>query len=158
MIREIFIGAGRDRRTRGPVVERRSRRVTAGVVTALAAALLAVPGAGAQEQNSADSHDAKVANDVNATATSNAEIEAGDIVSGHNTGNSVSTADTHEGNIVINAGIFESPTHIDFYIDSGYNDAWADGGYGEATSTGPNQDMTVDREVDEDREVVNIDF
>lgn len=113
-------------------------RLMIGSIMALLVALLGSPVVEAQ-----DDYDATVANDTNAIATSNAEIKAGDIVTGHNSGNSVSTADTHEGSIVIDGGIFVSPTKIDFYIDSGYNDAYADGGFNDASTDGPETDVSV---------------
>jgi hypothetical protein len=108
-----------------------------GALIVAAVALLA-PAARAQ-----DDYGATVANDTEATAASNAEIRTGDIVTGYNSGNAVTTADSHQGDVAIDGGDFDSPTVIVFTIDSGTNDAYADGGFNDATTDGPEVDSFV---------------
>lgn len=116
------------------------RRSVVGSATVTSALLmaLAAPGARAQEE-----YGATVANDTEATASSDAEIRSGDIIIGYNTGNQVPTADSHQGMIVIDGGNFLNPTAIDFVIDTGTNDAYADGGINDANTDGPETDVSV---------------
>lgn len=135
------LSKGRDGRLASNTVAWRGagRSVVGGVVvTAVLLVSATAPGAGAQEE-----YGATVANDTEATASSNAEIRASDIVTGHNSGNQVSTADSHQGTIIIDSGNFLNPTQIDSTIDSGTNDAYADGGYNDASTDGPETDVSV---------------
>ena len=135
------LSKGRDRRLTSNAVAWRGvgRSVVGGaVVAAVLLVSAATPRAQAQEE-----YGATVANDTEATASSNAEIRAGDIVTGYNSGNQVSTADSHQGTIIIDGGNFLNPTQIDFLIDSGTNDAYADGGLNDASTDGPETDLFV---------------
>ena len=121
------------------VWQRLGRSVVGGALIASALmVMLAAPGVRAQED-----YGATVANDTEATANSTAEIRAGDIVTGLNNGNQVSTADSHQGTIIIDGGNFVSPTQIQFIIEGGTNDAYADGGFNDASTDGPETDVSV---------------
>lgn len=107
------------------------RRVSVGLVLAVMAAVLLLPGAMAQDQ------EATVANETHATATSDSEIKSGDIITGLNSGNVIATGDNHQSQVQIHGGNYTSPTYIDFYIDGGWSDAGADAGWNEVVADGP---------------------